>query len=297
MRMWVRGTAAIVPIGLVGFSYFLSNLALVVPERLRVKPQAQLADETAACCGARWIDAEIKGADGARQSGWFFEPREANGRAVIILHGHFDSRKGSSGFAPMFLRHGYAVLAPDDRGHGVSEGLSTYGALEVEDTRRWVEWIVARNPNVRVYGLGESMGAAILLQSLTVEPRIRAVAVEGAYTTFRRVAYDRMERWFDMPRSVAGLVAEPTLFYIRLRHGVDLGAANPIDILPNISTPILNIHGTGDRNVAPENSAELYRARPEGSEIWKPEGAGHTRAATLYPEEFERRVTGWFDTH
>jgi len=54
-----------------------------------------------------------------------------------------------------------------------------------------VNWI-EQNAHPRcVFGLGESMGAALLLQTLAKEPRFCAVITESPFTTFREVAYAR----------------------------------------------------------------------------------------------------------
>ena len=110
---------------------------------------------------------QISSFDGAKLSAWFFRAPNANGGTVILLHGSGDNRAGMLGFVPMLLRHQYNVLVPDSRAHGQSGGeLATFGIEESQDLNRWVDWL-SRQTNPRcVYGLGESMGAAILLEAL-----------------------------------------------------------------------------------------------------------------------------------
>ena len=70
-------------------------------------------------------------------------------------------------YADILLRHGYSVLMPDARGHGSSGGeFVTYGLLERDDIHQWVRWLVVNRHPSCVFGFGESMGAAELLQSL-----------------------------------------------------------------------------------------------------------------------------------
>ena len=67
------------------------------------------------------------------------------------------NRVESTGYAEMFLSHGFAVLLPDSRRHGESDGpIATYGVLERQDVKAWVHWVGARGPGC-VYLLGESM--------------------------------------------------------------------------------------------------------------------------------------------
>jgi len=279
-------------------SVMLSEDALHVPARRRFAAHVEIADRIARATDATWHESQIAAADGIRLKGWEFRPNHWNGATVLVLHGQFGTREGTSGFAPMLLRHGYAALVPDNRGHGSSGGAEvTYGVRERDDVRRWVGYAAGEDGARRIYGLGESMGAAILLQSLALAPRIRAVVAEGSFTGFRRVAYDRVARSLGLPAMLTGLFVEPALVYLRARYGLAMDQANPIDGVRESHTPVLYIHGTADTNIEPANSRELYAARRDGSELWQPDGATHTRASAFYPQEFERRVVGWFDAH
>jgi hypothetical protein len=59
------------------------------------------------------------------------------------------------------------------------------------------------------YGLGESMGAAVLLQALHGEPRLCAVAVESPYASFREVALDRLVQKFAASSLAARMLLTP----------------------------------------------------------------------------------------
>jgi hypothetical protein len=276
----------------------LSESSVRIPRQLRVTPQAALAEAIAKQAGGKWREAEIRAQDQSVLRAWLFEPAVANGGVVIILHGVGDSRRGSAPMADIFLRHGYRVLVPDSRGHGTSEGeLVTYGLREKDDMRGWVDWLYAHVSPRALYGLGESMGAAILLQALAVEPRIRAAVAESGFADFHQVAYDRLAGRFGLPRAIFAPVIEPGLFYVRQRYGIDLTEARPGRALLSVKTPVFFIHGTEDRNIPPAHSRQLYRMRPANSQLWQPKGAWHTAAAHVYPQEFERRVIEWFRRH
>jgi uncharacterized protein len=97
------------------------------------------------------------------------------------------------------VRAGYTVLTPDARGHGESGGkIITYGVLEAQDVHLWADWLLAHGVE-RLYGLGESMGAAILLESLAREPRFRSVVAECPFATFEEVARYRMAQTSGAP--------------------------------------------------------------------------------------------------
>ncbi|HVW83746.1 MAG TPA: alpha/beta fold hydrolase, partial [Bryobacteraceae bacterium] len=148
-------------------------------------------------------DAQVIAPDGAVQRGWYFEPEKPNGRAIVVLHGVGDSRSGVVGLGYIFLRQGYTVLTPDLRGHGESDGISTYGISEEQDIHAWADWLL-RQPNVHaIYGFGASLGASVLLESLRRETRFHAIVAESPYTDFAGIAKERVGRvapaWLTLP--------------------------------------------------------------------------------------------------
>jgi fermentation-respiration switch protein FrsA (DUF1100 family) len=259
-------------------------------------------------------DVQVTADDGVTLRGWSMRPAHGNGDAVILLHGQSDNWVGMLGYADMLLRHGYAVVLPNARGHGASGGeLATYGVKEAGDVRRWFDWTqkgrLEKTGAPRcVDGLGESMGAALLLQGLRTTPGFCAVVAECPFASFREASYDRLAgrlgagAWLG--RTLLRPAAEAGFLYARLRYGVDLDQASPEDAVAGSRVPVLLIHGRLDTNIPPRNSELIVRrsagrvpARIPAVELWEPADAGHTGAAGAEPKEFERRVVAWFEGH
>ncbi len=144
--------------------------------------------------------------------------------------------------------------------------------------------------------LGESMGAAIILQSLPIEHRIRAPVAEAAFNTFEEIAYDRMAL-VGLDKFIHWPMLEPAFLYTRARYGENMKLASPNEAIRQSTTPVLLICGTTDRKIPPRHSESLHRAAPSTSEVWLIPGADHTRGFRTSPVEFEKRVVGWFDNH
>ncbi len=182
----------------------------------------------------------VTAGDGSILRAWLFTPAKTNtGNSILILHGIADSRASQLGLAKMFLGHGYTVLVPDNRGHGESGGdLTTYGLLEAADVHRWVSWLIEDQHPRHVFGIGESLGGAALIESLTMEPRFSAIVAESAYSSFERIARDRVAERLPFPQSVGRLLAAPPVWagflYARLRYGLDFRAASPRPRLPDL---------------------------------------------------------------
>jgi len=254
---------------------------------------------------AAMADVAITAEDGVVLRGWSLRPANGNGDAVILLHGVADNRMGMLGYAELLLRHGFAVLLPDARAHGQSGGdVVTYGAKEAGDVRRWFDWVEKADGPRCVDGLGNSMGAAVLLESLKTTPRFCAVVAESPFADFREASFDRMGQWTGtgpwFGRTVLRPAVESGIVYARFRYGADLGQDSPEDSVAVSKVPVLLIHGKRDDNLPAYNSEMILarsRSRGDAVVLWEPADAGHTGAAAAEPEEYERRVIGWFEGH
>jgi len=285
---------ATAPVGIVVTEGFLDP-----PRKALSADSRNAATQLAESLGARLEDAQIAAADGVPLRGWFFRAAAPSGNAVILLHGVADNRASASGFARMFLARHYDVLAIDARAHGESGGsLATYGLLEVDDLHRWADWLTTEHAERRLFGLGESMGAAILLQSLRDDHRFAAVAAESPFSSLREVAYYRLAAKLHcgpwLGRTLLRPIVETGFWYARLRYGLKLGQVSPAAAAASTQVPILLIHGAEDRNIPPSQSRQILAAARGHVELWIVPHAGHTAACAQSPGEFERRVTAWF---
>lgn len=258
--------------------------------------------ERVALQSATLKDVAIQSPEGLTLRGWLVVPHHPNGDAIILLHGVSDSRLGVAGFGELFLSHGYTILLPDARHHGQSEGeIATFGVREAEDVHRWVDLLEDQSSPKCVYGFGESMGAATVLQSLKYEQRFCGVIAESPFAEMREGAYDRLALHFHIPEWTARSLLRPSVWagetWARLHYGVDLSQASPRKAVQNSTTPVLLIHGQRDVNILPENSMLIRNANPKRVEYWSVPGAAHCGAWITQPQEFERRVLGFVAAH
>jgi hypothetical protein len=278
------------------------NAALHPSRRLVTDVDENSAHEEAARLHAQFTDAAITSVDGYPLRAWLIHPESANGSVVLLLHGVADNRLGLSGQTAFLLRHGYAVLLPDSRAHGASGGpIATYGLLERDDIHRWIIWLRANQEPRCVFGLGESMGAAQLLQSLTAENGFCAVVAESPFATFREIAYDRMGQYFGIGpwfgQTILRPVVELSFLYARWKYNLNMEQVLPEDSAAASSVPILLIHGTLDNNIPLRHCQRILARTTSHAALWEVAGADHTASLGVAPEEFERRVVSWFESH
>lgn len=239
--------------------------------------------------------------DGAALEAWFVSRAATHGgRCVAVLHGIGDSKLGAAGFAPMFLAEGYSVLLPDSRGHGNSGGeLVTYGLLEKRDALEWAHWM-RREGCTAIYALGESLGAAVLIQASALEPAFRAVVAECPYVDLRAIGEYRIQGllglpgWAAMP--VARIAVAGGMVYAWVRYGFNLREASPLAAMAHTTTPILLIHGMDDGRTPCWHSQRLAQANASAA-LWLVPHADHVAASAADPRGFRLRVLDWFAQH
>jgi pimeloyl-ACP methyl ester carboxylesterase len=214
-----------------------------------------------------------------------------------LLHGLGDNRLGMRGYAELLLAHEYTVLLPDARAHGVSGGpLASYGLLERYDIHQWADFISAKIAPPCVYAMGESMGAAQLLESLETGTRFCAVVAESPFSNFREIAYDRMGQPFHLGpwvgRTVLWPVVEVALLRAWWKYNLNMQEVSPEDSIARAHVPVLLIHGQIDSNIPVRHSRRIHARDPQ-TVLWEVPGADHCGAIVTAPREFERRVIGW----
>jgi uncharacterized protein len=279
---------------------FLGELAFR-PQRVPVN-ERQSAEATAVRFGAALREVSVIASDGSHLQGWFARPAKADGDAVILLHGVGDNRQGMMGFAELFLSNGFTVLVPDSRAQGESEGdFPTYGLKESDDVHRWFDWLVMQQHSKCIFGMGESMGAAVLLQSIEKENRFCAVVAESSFASFRQIAYVRVGQFFHTGTWLGKVALRPAVelafLYGKLTRGINLADASPERSVVGSRVPILLIHGLADDNIPFQQSERIRAHDPVGIVLWEVPLAGHCGAVNAGGQEFNTRVLGWFVSH
>lgn len=242
----------------------------------------------------------IHAKDGIILKAWYFDEASDWNKTVILFHGLGDNRKGMIGYIQLFLRNGYNVLTPDWRAHGESGGeIVTYGIKEKGDVTSWIDWLQNSTDSKKYYALGKSYGAAVLLESLQYENRFSAAAAESSFATFREAAYDRGGQLIGSSdfagRTIFFPAVETAFWTASWKYSLDFDQISPLKSLAVTKTPVLLIHGDMDNNLPVRHSRLMYSSQQKNPMIqyWESH-AGHAGTLGKSPDEFEKRVIGWF---
>lgn len=235
--------------------------------------------------------------DGVPLRGWFIPAPQAR-IAVIFCHGHAGSMDPDVQYAPWFHQAGISVLMFDFRGHGRSGGdRVSLGFLERQDLLGAVDYLVQRGIE-RVGVLGFSMGGGVGILTTPLEERIGAVVSDGGIARLESAMMGWAQEIARMPRWLAWPLARTVQVVAGWRLGLRLDEADPIHWIGRIAPrPVLLIHGDQDPYVGIAEVRALYAAAGEPKELWRVPEAGHRKVDQHRPEEYRRRVVGFFERY
>jgi fermentation-respiration switch protein FrsA (DUF1100 family) len=233
--------------------------------------------------GIETRDIDFSAADGTRLHAWFLPAQAEKPKGTILfLHGNAENISTHIGSVYWLPKYGYNVFLFDYRGYGLSEGEPTLEGIQM-DFRAALEKVFSM-PEVdpgRVAVLGQSMGAVTAITGLADSPyrlRLKALIVEGAMTSYRDVAREKLSGFW---------LTWPFQWPLSLTISDDY---RPIDVITRISPlPLLIIHSRDDEVIPVHHALELYDAAREPKQLWLLDNVRHI-AAFAFEKNRERLV-------
>lgn len=229
---------------------------------------------------------------------------------VAFCHEMTGDRWGATPYVEQLRRQGFDIFTFDFRNHGASDRMPDYRPLpwltryELADVRAAVDYLCSRpDADPRGVGLlGVSKGASAALSAAADEPRILAVATDGAFPIdAMQKHYIRrfMDIYVPFPRLNARLpdvslssFCHWAKFLVGQKHHcrfVDVEQA-----ARRVRQPVLMIHGERDAYVPIEVAQALRAALAGRSRLWVVAGAKHNGSISLARREYERRLCRFF---
>ncbi|MBL4648087.1 MAG: alpha/beta fold hydrolase [Aureispira sp.] len=216
---------------------------------------------------------------------------------MIMLHGIGGCKEDYLGIAKSLTDSGYNCLIYDARAHGQSGGEHcTIGYREKEDVQAVVSAILEYDSETSVGIWASSMGAAVALQALAIEPRIKFGVIESTFTELSEIVYQYQKRYccgiglrFASNRTLtlAGRIANFDPYKIQ-----------PIKICGNIKQPILMNHGDADQHIPIRYGKQLFEALGSADKtFYTVKGAGHTNLYTVGGKSYYENTLNFIAAH
>lgn len=201
--------------------------------------------------------------DGLKLHAAYFPPIKENSekkRVVICFHGY--TSKGLADFTGLtdyYFRHGYAMLHPDARAHGDSEGdYIGFGCLDRKDALGWIDWVLQKcGTDVEIFLHGISMGGATVLMAsgLELPPQVKGIISDCGFTSPKEVFTHVLNTMYHLP--AFPIIPAANIVNKRLA-GYGMDECNAKREVAKAKVPILFIHGSKDTFVPVKMCQELY---------------------------------------
>jgi uncharacterized protein len=262
-------------------------------------------------------ECEFRTADGLTLRGTYLKTTAPVRRGVIMFgHELNGDRWNAVPYVTPLLETGYDVLTFDFRNHGTSDAPPAtvlkpwINEYDVNDVRAAVAYLKSRpdaDPRgIGILGISRAGGASLCAAG--DEPYIRCLFTDGAYP-LQTTHYLYLQRYLNIyiPHGWHWLSNRvPRWFFewffltpSRRNWGrknnypfVDVEAA-----ATRVKQPVVMVHGGRDSMIPVEAARVLQQSLAGPSEFWVCEKAKHNGAINTEPEEYQRRLSQFFQEH
>lgn len=218
-------------------------------------------------------------------------------KVAICFHGY--TSQGMSdyiGLSGYYLRKGYAMLLPDARAHGESEGeYIGFGCLDRKDALVWINWVIQElGDDVEIVLHGTSMGGSTVLMAsgLDLPAQVKGIVSDCAFTSPKEVFTHVLKNMYHLPAFPA--IPGADILNKRLA-GYGMDECNAKREVAKAKVPILFIHGTKDTFVPYRMCNEIYECCASPKKMLVVEGAAHAESYYKDTERYEQTLDEFFE--
>lgn len=237
-------------------------------------------------------DVYVTSFDGLRLHAAYFPPIcESKGkkRLVICFHGYTSqSLRDFTGLTDYYFKRGYAMLHPDARAHGDSEGKYIgFGCLDRKDALKWIDWAIENcGEEVEIYLHGISMGGSTVLMAsgYKLPGQVKGIISDCSFTSPKEVFTHVLKTMYHLPPFPA--INGADIINKRLA-GYGMDECNAKREVKKAKVPILFIHGSMDTFVPVSMCRELYECCASPKKLLIVEGAAHGESYYKAMDEYE----------
>jgi dienelactone hydrolase len=231
--------------------------------------------------------------DGVVLKGWYV-PGEKNS-VILVVHGGFQNRIDDNvdtpGLTRALVKAGYSILLFDLRGRGESEGRGLALSNIEPDIGGAVDYLKSRGysaEDICILGFCSGAASACIFAS---QNSPGALILDGCFIDVpTEVA--RQAASIGIPQFLESFFIPGGLFMARIIYGYHM--VNPVDVIHNVTCPILFIHEENDEFITRGETLKLFRAsgNPD-NEVWEVSDTLHSQAFRTHPIDYIERVDGF----
>jgi uncharacterized protein len=222
-----------------------------------------------------WVEFESKETGKPAKLHLLINPAETKSPVLLYLHGARWNVVGSAWRIERMRELGFTVVAVDYRGFGKSGIERPSEAKSYEDAQAAWQWIAEKYPDQERYIFGHSLGGAIAIELATRVSDERGTLVEGTFTSIPDVFSTMKYGWL------------PVGWLITQRFNSEKKVAK-------IGSPLLVVHGSEDRLIAPALGKRLFEAAQSPKRFELVQGGSHHNTNGLGQAQYRTALKEMF---
>jgi len=243
---------------------------------------------TPAKVGLQYEEVTFPSSDGTSLSGWFIPALGTPRGTVVHFHGNAQNMTAHFSFVYWLPRAGFNLFVFDYRGYGKSAGAPDREGL-FQDSQAALRYVAGRNDvdRERIVVLGQSLGGANAIAALGGggAPRVKAVAIESAFASYRSIVREKMA-----PIPVLSWLRWP-LSYLLIGDSY-----SALDVVADLApVPLLLIYEVDDNIVPISEGLKLYQKAREPKEFWKVPGGEHAAAFAEPDSPYRKALVEFYE--
>lgn len=220
---------------------------------------------------------------GALRGYIYYPATEKNGKLVVFCHGMGPGQIAYTTEIAYFCKNGFTVLALDSTGCNLSDGKCTVGMYEgVKTAVSAIDFARAdkRLSDMPIYLVGHSWGGFSALCACA-ERKVNAVVAISAPVSLVKIMYNNASA--KMPKFIAGLLCPFLAVADFFKFGCKSNLNAP-KLADKSGTPVLHIHGDGDKIVPLKDSA-YAKSKGKNAQKLLVEGRAHNPYNSVKAQE------------
>ena len=284
-------------LGLLSTGQALYKISATINGQIYNTPGGHVGELTPKDWDLPYQDVQFETSDGSIIEGWFVD-KEDSTRAVIFAPGRGANRWDILENAPVryLYENDFDILLFDPRNTGLSEGdRYGFGYFESQDIIHACKFLREEKGVTAIGVWGGSAGASAAIIAGLESSIVDAIIADSPYASLKMAAssYGRhkddklLQIFFPFYMGVARFTLNFDIY----------GKTDLFNRVKNLKTPLFLIHGLEDQALEPLNSQLLYERAGGPRRLWLAEGAWHVGTHEVYPVEYRKRVTAFFNSY
>ena len=224
-----------------------------------------------------------------------FIPNSNSNKCIILCHGITVNINYSVKYIKPFYNRAFSIFMYDHRNHGLSGGdYTSMGYFEKFDLKTCANYIFNKlGDDISLGVLGESMGAATVLQYCSIDKRIDFCIEDCGYSDVFDLFRHRLKEDYKINFIPLLYIAD---ILMKFKYSWNFKSASPITFIKDIDIPILFIHGDKDDYVPTYMVYDLFNSKTTGiRDIYIAKDAKHADALISNPNKYDAVIGSFLD--